>query len=224
MKILVIEDEQRIATYIKKGLEIKSYVVDLAYDGQEGYDLAASGEYDLIILDIMLPKLDGVTICQNLRKENIHTPILMLTAKTQIDERIAGLDAGADDYLGKPFAFGELLARLRALTRRRASKISTSLKVGDLVLDPVNYQVTRDGQPINLSKKEFALLEFLMRHQGQILNKDQLVERVWSYDSDILANTVQVYIGYLRKKVDLCFPKKPKLIKTLRGFGYKIEA
>lgn len=224
MKILVVEDEHRIASYIKKGLEIKSYVVDLAFDGQEGYDLASSGEYDLIILDVMLPKLDGLAVCRNLRKANIHTPILMLTAKTQIGDRVDGLDAGADDYLGKPFAFGELLARLRALTRRRLSKVDTLLKVGDLILDPVSYQVSRAGKNINLSKKEFALLEFLMRHRGQILNKDQLVERVWNYDSDILANTVQVYIGYLRKKVDQQFPHNSQLIKTVRGFGYKIEA
>jgi len=224
MKVLVVEDEHRIASYIKKGLKIKSYIVDLAFDGQDGFDLASSGEYDLIILDVMLPKLDGLTACRNLRKANVHTPILMLTAKTQIDDKVDGLDAGADDYLSKPFAFGELLARLRALTRRRLTKVDTMLKVGDLLLDPVNYRVSRAGKQIELSKKEFALLEFLMRHQGKILNKDQLVERVWNYDSDILPNTVQVYIGYLRKKIDQQFPKEAQLIKTVRGFGYKIEA
>jgi len=224
MKILVIEDEQRIATYIKKGLEIKSYVVDLAYDGETGYDLASSEDYDLIILDRMLPKMDGVTLCQKLRTENIHTPVLMLTAKTEVDDRVVGLDAGADDYLGKPFAFVELLARIRALIRRPQKQNSDILQTQDLSVNTISYEVKRSGKIIDLSKKEFALLEFLLRNKGQVFDKDKLVEQVWSYDSNVLSNTAQVYIGYLREKIDRDFPDKPEIIKTIRGFGYKIES
>jgi len=222
MKILVVEDEHRIAHYIRKGLEMKSYVVDVAYDGEAGLDLAMADDYDLIILDWMLPKLDGVEFCAQLRAAKNHVPILMLTAKNEIDERVEGLDAGADDYLGKPFAFTELLARIRALARRPQQQIETKLQVADLVLNTINYQVLRSGQEIKLSKQEFALLEFFMRHQGQVFSKEQLAEKVWSYDSDILPNTTQVYIGYLRKKIDRSFPKKNKLIQTVRGFGYKL--
>jgi len=222
MKILVVEDEHRIAHYIKKGLEMKSYVVDVAYDGEAGLDLAMADDYDLIVLDRMLPKLDGVEFCAQLRAVKNHVLILMLTAKNEIDERVEGLDAGADDYLGKPFAFTELLARIRALARRPQQQIETKLQVADLVLNTINYQVLRSGQEIKLSKQEFALLEFFMRHRGQVFSKEQLAEKVWSYDSDILSNTTQVYIGYLRKKIDRPFPKKNKLIQTVRGFGYKL--
>ncbi len=223
MKILVVEDEHRIASYIKKGLELKSNVVDVAHDGQEGYDLASSEGYDVIILDRMLPRMDGVSICKNLRSEGIHTPILMLTAKVEVAERVEGLDAGADDYLPKPFAFAELLSRVRALARRPKQLEQTVLAVGDLKLNTINYEVVRAGIKIDLSKKEFALLEFLLRHKGKIMSAEQIIEQVWSYDSEALPNTAQVYIGYLRNKIDKAFPKAKRLIQTVRGFGYKIS-
>jgi DNA-binding response OmpR family regulator len=224
MKILLVEDEPHIAQNIKKGLEIKSYVVDVVYEGQKGLDFALAEDYDVIILDWMLPGMSGQKIAKELRKAGNSTPILMLTAKTTINSRVQGLDSGADDYLGKPFAFKELLARIRALSRRGQKPVQTDLLVGDLTLDPTNYQVKRAGQEIHLSKQEFALLEFLMRHPGQVFSKEDLLEKVWSFDSDILPNTVQVYIGYLRNKIDKPFPKLPALIQTVRGFGYKIEA
>jgi two-component system OmpR family response regulator len=220
MKLLVIEDEHRIATYIKKGLEMKSHVVDLAYDGEAGYDLASSEKYDVIILDRMLPKLDGVAVILKLREENNHVPILLLTAKTDVEDRVEGLEAGADDYLGKPFAFTELLARVRALGRRPKARESSIITIADLTIDTSNFQVSRAKQPINLSKKEFTLLEFLARHHGQVLTIDQITQQVWEYDSDVLPNTAQVYIGYLRKKIDQPFKSAP-LIKTVRGFGYQ---
>jgi len=223
MKILVVEDDRHIADNIKKGLEIKSHVVDAVYDGEEGYDFAVAEDYDLIILDRMLPGLDGLEICRGLRKEKITTPILMLTAKTMVEDRVDGLDSGADDYLGKPFAFEELLARVKAISRRPKSKLVTELKVADLTLNPETYEVKRSGRNIKLSKKEFALLEFLMRNAGQIFSKEKLIERVWDIDADVLSNTAQVYIGYLRDKIDRPFPAKPSLITTVRGFGYKLD-
>lgn len=221
MKVLLIEDEHRIAANIKKGLEIKSFIVDIAFDGNSGYDLASSEKYDVIILDRMLPGKDGLEICRQIRSEGNHTPVLMLTAKNEIADRVDGLDCGADDYLGKPFAFVELLARLNALARRPHQSQNTRLKLDDLILDTVNFQVSRSGQPLNLSKKEFALLEFFMRHPDRVFNKDQLIEQVWDYDSNVLANTAQVYIGYLRQKVDKDFPGKTQLVHTVRGFGYR---
>ncbi len=223
MKILIIEDEHIIATSLKKGLEQEHYTVDIAFDGIEGYDLAASGDYDLILLDLMLPSLDGLSICQKLRASNNHTPILMLTAKSQLEDKIKGLNSGADDYLIKPFAFEELLARVRALSRRPQTATSKILSVGDLSLDTSNYKVKRGDQEIRLSSKEYSLLECFLRHTDQILNKDQLIQYVWSYESDILPNTVEVYIRNLRQKIDIPFKNKPPLIKTIRGFGYKIS-
>jgi len=222
MKILVIEDEQKIADSIKKGLEIKSHVVDVSYDGLDGLDMASSEDYEVIILDRMLPGLDGVQICQKLRADKIATPILMLTAKTEITDRVDGLDAGADDYLGKPFAFVELLARINALARRPKEILANKLLVDSLSLDTKTYEVVRAGEIISLSKKEFALLEFLMRNVGSVFTKEQLTERVWEFDSDVLPNTAQVYLGYLRNKVDKAFPKEKQLIKTVRGFGYML--
>ncbi len=216
MRILVVEDEHKIANSIKKGLEQELYAVDVVYDGEEGYDLASSEDYDLIILDLMLPKLDGVSICKKLRKESIHTPILILTAKGQINDKVEGLDAGADDYLTKPFSFEELLARLRALIRRPQKTNGEKLIVNDLSLDTKTYEVKRKESLIPLSNKEYSLLEYLMRHPNQILSKDQIISHVWNYEADILPNTVEVYIGYLRNKIG------KDLIKTLRGFGYKI--
>jgi DNA-binding response OmpR family regulator len=223
MKILIIEDEHIIATSLKKGLEQEHYTVDLAFDGLEGFDLAASGDYDLILLDLMLPGMDGLTLCQKLRSENNHTPILMLTAKSQLEDKIKGLNSGADDYLTKPFAFEELLARVRALSRRPQKANGKILTIGNLSLNTSTFEVKRGNKSIQLSNKEYSLLECFLRHSNQILNKDQLIQYVWSYESDILPNTVEVYIRNLRQKIDIPFKKEPPLIKTIRGFGYKIE-
>jgi two-component system, OmpR family, response regulator len=224
MRILVVEDEHKIANSIKKGLEQESYAVDISYDGESGFDMASSEEYDLIILDLMLPKMDGITICKKLRtEENVQTPILILTAKGEVDDKVEGLNSGADDYLAKPFAFAELLARIKALTRRPKETLNPTLKAGDLTLNSISYEVKRDSKTIDLSRTEFSLLEFLMRHKGKVLTKDQIINHVWEYDSDVLPNTVEVYIGYLRKKIDNAFPNLHPLIQTVRGFGYKIN-
>lgn len=224
MRILIIEDDHKIANAIKKGLEQEAYAVDLAFDGKDGLGSALTLEYDLVIIDRMLPGVDGIKICQAMRKEKNNTPILFLTAKDKVGDRVEGLNAGADDYLVKPFAFQELLARVKALLRRPQKTLETILQIGDLTLDTVNFEVMRGNKSIRLSSKEFALLEYLMRNPGRILAKDNLILHVWDYDSNILPNTVEVYIGYLRSKVDKPFPKSPQLIKTLRGFGYKIES
>lgn len=223
MRILLIEDEHKIANSIKKGLEQESYAVDVAYDGIKGYDYASTEEYDAIVLDRLLPGLDGLTICKKLRAASIHTPILMLTARGEISERVEGLNSGADDYLPKPFAFIELLARIRALVRRPQASLGSHLQVDDLILDPVTYKVERAGIAIPLSNKEFALLEYLMRHKGTIIKKDQIINHVWSYDADVLPNSVEVYITHLRNKIDKPFASSKNLITTIRGFGYKIE-
>lgn len=222
MKILIIEDEHKIANSIKKGLEQESYAVDVAYNGNEGYDLASIEGYDLIVLDRLLPGIDGIEICKKLRAQQIHTPILLLTAKGQVENRVEGLNAGADDYLVKPFAFEELLARIKALTRRPQKSLGSVLTISDLSLDTITYEVKRGNAVIQLSSKEFSLLEYLMRHPDKILTKDQIISHVWDYDADILPNTVEVYIGYLRNKIDKKFPNKPLLIHTVWGFGYKI--
>ena len=222
MRILIVEDEHKIANALKRGFEQESFAVDVAYDGDEGQDSALTGEYDLIILDRMLPgAIDGISICQEIRKQGLHTPVIMLTAKDQVKDKVAGLDSGADDYLVKPFAFEELLARVRALLRRPTDVLGTTLTVGDLSLDTVTYEVKRGDKGISLSTKEFALLEYLMRNPGRVLSKDDIMSHVWDFDADILPNTVEVYIGYLRKKIDKP-SKKPNLIHTMRGFGYKI--
>lgn len=222
MRVLVVEDEHKIANSIKKGLEQESYAVDVAYDGTAGYDLASSEEFDVIILDRLLPDLDGVALAKKLRSEKIHIPILMLTAKGQILDRVEGLDAGADDYLTKPFAFEELLARVRALARRPKDTLGAILTIDDLSLDTVTYSVRRGKTSLMLSSKEYALLEYLMRHSNRIVTKEQIIHHVWNYDANILPNTVEVYIGYLRNKVDKPFPNRPALLQTVRGFGYKI--
>jgi len=222
MKLLVVEGEHRIATAIKKGLEQEHYIVDIAYDGTEGYDLASSESYDAIILDLMLPGMDGVTICKSLRKDSNHTPILMLTAKGQLQDKIDGFESGADDYLTKPFAFEELLARIRAITKRPKQMTETVLSLSDLTLHPENFEVTRGKKLIQLSSKEFSLLEYMMRHPHTVLTKDQIIAHVWEYSSDILPNTVEVYMKNLRAKIDVPFASKKPLITTVRGFGYKI--
>lgn len=222
MRILVVEDEHRIANSIKKGLEQEAFAVDVAYVGEYGYDLAATEDYDVIILDLLLPKLSGLEICRRLRNEGVNTPILILTAKGQIQEKVEGLNAGADDYLVKPFSFAELLARIKALTRRPKEILQTVLKCKDLSMDTVNFEVKRAGKKINLSRKEFALLEYLLRNQGKVVSKDQIINHVWDFDADILPNTVEAFIGSLRKKIDRSFKDKPPLIHTVRGFGYRL--
>src|SRR3972149_7188594 len=193
MRILVVEDDHKIANSVKRGLEQESYAVDVAYTGSNGYDLASVEEYDLIILDRLLPEMDGIEIAKKLREQKIHTPILMLTAKGQVTDRVEGLDAGADDYLVKPFAFEELLARIRALTRRPKDSLGTILTIADLTLNTATYNVKRGEKSIQLSSKEYALLEYLMRHPNQTLTKDQIISHVWDYDADVLPNTVEVY-------------------------------
>lgn len=222
MRILVVEDEHRIANSIKKGLEQERYAVDVAYTGNDGYDLASTEDYDLILLDIMLPEMNGIEICKNLRKNKIHTPILLLTAKGQTEDKVSGLDAGADDYMTKPFSFDELLARIRALTRRKGTIVNTILSVEDLSLDKKQYLVKRGNQEIRLSSKEFSLLEYLITNKNTIVTKDQIIAHVWDYDADILPNTIEVYIKNLRNKIDKPFINKKALIQTVRGFGYKI--
>lgn len=223
MRILVIEDEHRIAQALKEGLEQEAYAVDVAYDGEEGYNAASNDDYDLILLDVMLPKLDGYAVCHALRSDGNHTPILMLTAKDQNKDIIQGLDNGADDYLPKPFSFEVLLARVRALLRRPQEKISEVLRVGDLSLNTNTHEIIRANTPIRLSTKEYALLEYMMRNAGKVLSKNNIITHVWDFDADILPNNVEVFITYLRAKLDKPFDG-PNLIHTVRGFGYKIEA
>lgn len=220
MRILVVEDEVKIASAIKRGLELGGYAVDMVHDGDTGYAHAASADYDLIVMDRMLPGLDGVTICAKLRDEGIHTPILMLTARGTIGDKVEGLNSGADDYLVKPFSFDELTARVRALLRRPVVTTGTVFKVDNLEFNPVTFTANRAGQPIKLSHKEFLLLEYFMHHAGQVITKDSLIAHIWNEDADILPNTVEVYIGYLRIKIDRAFPKETPLLHTRRGFGY----
>lgn len=222
MRILVAEDEHRIANTIKRGLEQDSYAVDVVYDGNAAYDMTTTEEYDMMIFDIMMPGLDGIALCKKIRADRKHTPILLLTAKDQVRDKVLGLDAGADDYLAKPFAFEELLARIRALLRRTPTLPMTTLQVGDLTIDTGEYMAHRAGVGIALSKKEFTLLEYLMKHAGQVLSRDQIIAHVWDYDADILPNTVEVYIRNLRHKIDVPFTDQKALIQTVRGFGYKI--
>ena len=220
MRILIVEDEPKIANAVKRGLEQQAFAVDVANTGDDGLSMATTEPYDLLILDRMLPGLvDGIGIIQALRAAHNQVPILLLTAKDKVLDRAEGLNAGADDYLVKPFAFVELIARVRALLRRPRQGVSTTLTYNDLTLDPISFQVTRAARPIELTQKEFALLEYFMRNSGRIVSKDQLMQHVWDYDADILPNTVEVYVGYLRNKIDKPFSGKP-LIHTKRGFGY----
>ena len=223
MRVLVVEDEPKIAAAIRRGLKQERFAVDVVHDADSGLSYALSDEYDVIVLDRMLPGgFDGLEVCQHLRKHGIKTPILMLTAKDQVPDRIDGLNAGADDYLIKPFAFDELVARLRALLRRPRSAAGPTLALDDLALNPAAASVKRAGQSIQLTAREFALLEYLLRSQGRVVSKDELISHVWDDDADILPNTVEVYIGYLRQKIDK--PFHTSLIKTVRGFGYKLGA
>jgi heavy metal response regulator len=221
MRVLLIEDEERIAAFVSKGLKEELFTVDVARNGAEGLDMSLAADYELIILDIRLPVRDGLSVCHELRTRGLKTPILMLTARDSIEDRVRGLDAGADDYLVKPFAFKELLARLRALSRRPPELQESTLRVENLTLNTHTHEAQRNGQSIALSAREYRLLELLMRHPGQVLTRTQIAEQVWGYDFDANSNVVDVYIRYLRRKVDDAF--EPKLIQTVRGAGYKLE-
>ena len=221
MKVLVVEDEPRLQRALAKGLRQDNYTVETTDNGREALSLAGSNDYDLMVVDRMIPDLDGLTLTKEIRAKHIATPILMLTAKGQTRDKIEGLNAGADDYMTKPFSFEELLARLRALSRRPTEKSGETLSVGDLSLDLTSYACERHGRRIPLTATELKLLEYLMRNTGRVLTKEQIIDHVWNYDADILPNTVEAYVSYLRKKIDGKF--RVKLIKTLRGFGYKIE-
>jgi len=224
MRILLIEDELKIANALKRGLEQETYAVDAVLDGREGMSRALAGNFDLLILDRMLPGIgDGLEICRAIRAHGQKQPVLLLTARDSTRDRIDGLNIGADDYLVKPFSFEELLARIRALLRRPEQTLTTTLRVGDLTIRPDTFEVKRDGTQIQLSRKEFALLEYLMRNHGRILSKDQIIAHVWNFDADILPNTVEVFIASLRQKIDKPF-KGTKMIRTARGFGYSLNA
>lgn len=220
MRILVVEDEKKVASFIKKGLEEESYAVDASYDGEEGCYLAETNPYDLVILDLMLPKKSGLSILRELRDKGINTPILLLTAKGSVEDRVAGLNAGADDYLAKPFVFAELLARVRSLLRRGGEK-SPVLKFADLTMDPVTRRVTRGAMDIELTSKEYALLEYFMRRPNQVLTRTMISEHVWESDFDTFTNVIDVYVNYLRNKIDKGNEKK--LIHTIRGVGYILK-
>jgi len=221
MRILVIEDEQKVANFIKQGLKEEGYSVDVAYDGEEGYFLAKDNEYDVVILDLMLPKMDGITLCKKLRAEKITTPILMLTAKDSVKDKVTGLDSGANDYLTKPFSFEELFARIRVLLRKDQAATPTKLQVDDLVLDLLTHKVSRAGREIPLTNKEYALLEYLMRNVGSIVTRTMISEHVWDINFDTFTNVIDVYVNYLRNKIDKGYKKK--LIHTIRGRGYMIK-
>ncbi len=223
MKLLVIEDEERIARSIKKGLELEGYAVDVAHDGEEGYASASADEYDAIILDVMMPGMDGFTVAKKLRADDNHTPILMLTAKSQSRDIVTGLDTGADDYLPKPFDFDVLTARVRALLRRPVAANGTILTAGNLSLDTVTKRVERAGAGIALSQKEYAILEYLLTSKNRVVSKNSIISHVWDFDADVLPNNVEVFINYLRGKVDKPFPGERPLIETVRGFGYTIK-
>jgi len=221
MTILVVEDEIKITRFIKKGLEMEHYTVDIAYDGKEALEKAEINNYDLIILDIMLPKMDGIEVCKKLREDKIETPIIMLTARNTIEDRVRGLDVGADDYLVKPFAFGELLARIRALLRREKTVKNTKLQVGDLTLNPATHEIFRGNKEIPLSSKEYRLLDYMMRRPGHVCTRTMIGEHVWGYNFKDDSNVIDVYISYLRRKLDKGF--KTRLIHTVRDVGYKIQ-
>lgn len=220
MRILLVEDEHRLSNVVKKGLVEEGFAVDQAFDGEEGLYLAESESYDLIILDLMLPKIDGIEVCLQLRKKKIRTPILMLTAKTKTEDKVVGLDSGADDYLTKPFAFAELKARIQALLRRSHNQVEPVFKIADLEVDPIKHLVRRAGKTIILTPKEFAILEYLVRHKGQVVTRTQITEHVWDYNFDALSNVVDVFMATLRRKINTRF--KNKLIYTIHGVGYRI--
>jgi len=222
MRLLVVEDEARIARFIRRGLEEEGHAVDVATDGDEAIVLATTNDYDVILLDILLPRRNGLAVCHDLRQRNVATPILMLTAKDSVQDKVAGLNSGADDYLTKPFSFDELVARVNALTRRQALARSPILSVADLTLDPISHDVRRGGDSVELTNKEYALLALLMRRPGQVLTRTQIAQQIWDMDVDSDSNVIDVYIRYLRKKLDA--GRDQPLIHTVRGVGYTIRA
>ena len=222
MRILVVEDNHRLNSSLQMNLAHEGYSVDTAYDGQEGQDLAELTPYDVIILDILLPKKDGLEVCRELRLRRIHTPILLLTARDSVDDRVRGLDCGADDYLVKPFALRELLARLRALLRRNHPYTNGRLEIGNLVIDPVSHNVEREGRSIDLTPKEFALLEYFMYHPNQVVTREMIEQHIWNYDFECSSNVIDVYVRRLRRKVD--DPFEVKLLATIRGIGYRLAS
>ena len=221
MRILVVEDEKKVAGFIKQGLEEEGHAIDVAFDGREGLLMALDGVHDLIILDINLPGLDGLSVLREFRHRQGNTPVLLLTVRAAIEDKVLGLDTGADDYLTKPFSFQELLARIRALLRRRVEPAPPRLQVADLTLDPARRLVSRGTDRIDLSSKEFALLDYFMRNPGRVLTRTMIAEHVWDYDFDPMSNIIDVYVNYLRKKIDT--GREPKLIHTVRGAGYVLQ-
>jgi heavy metal response regulator len=222
MRILVIEDEKKVANFIKKGLEEEHYAVDTAYDGEIGLYMAETNEYDLIVLDLMIPQIDGWEVLKRIRNNKNNVPILVLTAKDSVEDIVRGLDSGCDDYLTKPFEFIEFLARTRALLRREKIEKEPLLKMADLTLSPVTHKVMRRGKEIELTSKEYALLEYFMRNPNKVLTRTMISEHVWDYHFDSMTNVVDVYVNYIRKKIDKGF--EPKLIHTIRGVGYILSA
>lgn len=220
MRILIIEDERKLADYLKKGLENHSYSVDCVYDGEAGEKRAAMGEYDAIVLDLMLPVKDGIEVTKDLRARGVNVPILMLTARGELEDKILGLDSGADDYLVKPFEFQELLARIRALLRRPIAKVGEELKAQDLTVYPNKYLIEQNGKKLDLTLKEYAVLEYLVRHKGEVLNREQIFDHCWDWTVDSFSNVVDVYIKKLRDKLN---DKNEKYIKTVRGVGYQFQ-
>lgn len=224
MKLLVVDDEVRIARAIKQGLEQEGYAVDIEHDGEDGYNAAHAGEYDVILLDVMMPGMNGLEVAKRLREDGAKTPIIMLTAKNQARDVVNGLDSGADDYLAKPFSFDVLAARIRALLRRPQDVLDNVLVARDLEMDTTNRTVRRGGRDVKLSHKEFAILEYLLRNKNRILSKTNIMTHVWDFDADILPNNVEVFINYLRAKIDKPFAQTSEpLIQTVRGFGYIIK-
>ncbi|MFH1868934.1 MAG: response regulator transcription factor [Candidatus Omnitrophota bacterium] len=221
MRILLVEDEKKIASFIERGLKEEHYAIDIAFDGEKALYLADINQYDLIILDIMLPQRDGISVCREIRLKKTDTPILILTARDSINDRVKGLDSGADDYLTKPFAFEELLARIRALLRREKKGKSTLIKVADLELDQITHKVKRSGKEIAMTSKEYALLEYLMLHAGEVITRTMISEHVWDESFDSFTNVIDVYINYLRNKIDKGF--KTALLHTIRGAGYVLK-
>ncbi|MGH2459973.1 MAG: response regulator transcription factor [Chloroflexota bacterium] len=222
MRVLIVEDEHKLASVLRRGLREHGYAVDVAFDGEEGLALAEVESYDLLVLDVLLPTCDGFEICRRLRHQHNEVPILMLTARDGLDDRVRGLDSGADDYLTKPFAFRELLARLRALLRRGGRSKNPVLRVADLEIDTVSHEVRRAGQPIALTSKEYSILEYFARHPNRVLTRTQIAEHIWNYDFVAMSNVVDVYVGYLRRK--LGDDREPRLLRTIRGTGYQLKA
>ncbi len=221
MRVLVVEDERKMASVLRRGLQEHGYAVDVAHDGEEALALAEADAYDLVVLDVMLPEIDGLTVCRRLRARHRNMPVLMLTARDTVDDRVAGLDSGADDYLVKPFAFRELLARVRALLRRDDLSKDPVLRAADLEVNTVTHEVHRAGRPVELTSKEYAVLEYFVRNPNHVLSRTQIAEHVWDYDFVAMSNVVDVYMRYLRRK--LGDEEEPRLLRTIRGTGYQLR-